>query len=85
MARAAGQEPSGTRMVVDVVVTAKGRPQGNCFHVRRTGDGQNGDRRTGTTDLSLYPLLPIRENSCYSWFQLKACVFREGWRIFNHE
>ena len=29
--------------------------------------------------------LPIRENSCHSWFHLKACGFREGWKIFNHE
>jgi len=21
----------------------------------------------------------------HSWFHLKASVFREGWRIFNHE
>ena len=24
-------------------------------------------------------------HSCHSWFHLKAWVFREGWRIFNHE
>ena len=29
--------------------------------------------------------LPIRENSCHSWFHLKAWFFREEWRIFNHE
>ena len=45
-----------------------------------------GERRPGSVSPGpMWVSLPIRENSCHSWFHLKACVFREGWRIFNHE
>ena len=40
---------------------------------------------SSATTATRWVSLPIRENSCHSWFHLKAWFFREGWRIFNHE